>query len=366
MTLRLKSSFLAAACATVASAGGPSEATDVSYRKCSWSDRRSQHQRSDSRSIDAASGWKTTKLQLARTTSGRLRSAARTTMGSLPYRSCCRTVRSRPSTCSSLLDRSRSSAWWRSLGSWRRCHSSAVVLTKHSEISVTAGDSARITDFRTSALSVKTRKDFPGMVRWNIFMTCCRRLTGGAGASPPWLPCTLPSCVAELWRARVDCGGSPGSGLPCGVAPCTCGSTGTDDDRAGGCAGAGGRTSPSSGSVWKKMPAPPGAGAGSSASGRTAVASASWPGGSASLYLAVGEMTSPIGFFFPAEVRWPGDQPWLNFCDSRCAFSAFWSPKTRSIAPMPGALVHSGLRPRVSRHLRVGGFVSLMGARRWS
>mmetsp|Transcript_57229 Transcript_57229/g.133431 ORF Transcript_57229/g.133431 Transcript_57229/m.133431 type:complete len:216 (+) Transcript_57229:186-833(+) len=132
---------------------------------------RSKHHTSASRNIEAASGWKTTKLQLVRTTSGNSRSLERTMIGMLPYRACSLQHFSKLPTSSSLLERSKIRAWCFSLRSRKRCQSSEVVFTKTRQTSVAADISAFMTDLRTSPLSVRTRMDLPGITRWKAFMS---------------------------------------------------------------------------------------------------------------------------------------------------------------------------------------------------
>mmetsp|Transcript_87252 Transcript_87252/g.154579 ORF Transcript_87252/g.154579 Transcript_87252/m.154579 type:complete len:245 (-) Transcript_87252:1864-2598(-) len=218
---------------------------------------RSKHHRRASRSMDAASGWKTTKLQLWRTRSGNSRSSDRTTTGSWPYLSWPRIVLTKVSTCSSFLPRSTMRAWYCSFASLILCQSSEVDLTKQRSISVAADINARMIDLRTSTLSVRMSTHLPFTARWKAFMIRC-----ACGCTRTLVLVLLKSLVREapgpLDRVKppkmdADFLGSKAverSSSSSSAPDFSLGSTGTDDDFANGTCGC---ASSRSGSVWKKM-----------------------------------------------------------------------------------------------------------------
>mmetsp|Transcript_129831 Transcript_129831/g.277132 ORF Transcript_129831/g.277132 Transcript_129831/m.277132 type:complete len:310 (+) Transcript_129831:305-1234(+) len=309
--------------------------------------------------MEAANGWKTTKLQFERTTGESSRSFASTMMGSLEYFSEARIVLSKESTCSSDFERSKNSAWCSSLVSRSRVQSSELVRTKQSPVAIES--KPRIMALRMSALSVRTRTDFPDTARVKAFMTALRRTDApfcrGGGVSS--LSCSGSGCVKDFRSSRLVSSLEP-------LAPSTRrGNAGTEEERAtvgsvGETTGGGGGTkavggscaSSMSSSVWKKMPPPPpGAGAGAVAARRAGADSegVSCPGGAVSLYLACAGTISPMGLVVPvSKCRWPDIR-------LRPSTARAWpcSPTTFSMVATPGPWEPRGFMPNPSRQQSV-------------
>mmetsp|Transcript_36832 Transcript_36832/g.59336 ORF Transcript_36832/g.59336 Transcript_36832/m.59336 type:complete len:247 (-) Transcript_36832:561-1301(-) len=244
----------------------------------------------------ADNGLKTTKLQLARTTSGRSRSLEITMMGNWRYLPLLRTVLTRLSTFSSALFKSMIKAWCCSFIFANSVQSSEAVRTKRRSISSADDSSARMIDFLTSALSVRITTVLPATDLWKAFMS--RRAC--------WLSLLF---VLEFLRvaALSDCEGPPAnceanfrrseearrSSDNSSLDAFNLGSRGTEEALSNG--GGYGSVSSRSGSVKKML----------------LVTAGDDPGwgernfllelpnraeGTASAYLALTEMLSPIGF----------------------------------------------------------------------